>query len=73
MAIEKITMVAARKNAGYTQKELAKKCGVSESTVLRWEKGRKDPTVAQAKKIGEICGVHYDDIIFLPPNYGLTV
>ena len=66
MAIEKITMIAARKMAGMTQMELAKACGVSVGTVSRWEKGISDPTITQAKKIGEICGVHYDDIIFLP-------
>ena len=52
--------------AGLTQREMAQACGVSEGTVSRWEKGIKDPTITQAKKIGEICGVHYDDIIFLP-------
>lgn len=66
MAIEKITLIAARKLAGLTQAELAKACGVSDGTVSRWEKGIKDPTISQAKKIGEVCGVHYDDIIFLP-------
>lgn len=66
MAIEKITLIAARKMAGLTQRDLATACGVSEGTVARWEKGLKDPTVTQAKRIGEICGVHYDDIIFLP-------
>ena len=66
MAIEKITMIAARKMTGMTQVEFAQACGVSVSTVSRWEKGIKDPTITQAKKIGEVCGVHYDDIIFLP-------
>jgi len=66
VAIEKITLIAARKMAGLTQAELAKACGVSDGTVSRWEKGIKDPTITQAKKIGEVCGVDYDDIIFLP-------
>ena len=66
MAIEKITLPAARKLAGLTQKELAKLCNVSETTVLNWEKGRSEPSVSQAKRIGEIVGIHYDDIIFLP-------
>jgi transcriptional regulator with XRE-family HTH domain len=66
VAIEKITLIAARKMAGLTQQDLAKACGVSEGTVSRWEKGLKDPTITQAKRIGEVCGVHYDDIIFLP-------
>jgi transcriptional regulator with XRE-family HTH domain len=66
VAIEKITMIAARKMGGLTQREMAQACGVSEGTVSRWEKGIKDPTITQAKKIAEVCGVHYDDIIFLP-------
>ena len=66
MAIEKITLLAARKMAGLTQRDFAIACGVSEGTVSRWEKGMKEPTISQARKIGEICGIHYDDIIFLP-------
>ena len=65
MAIEKITLPAARKMANLTQKGLADACGVSESTVCNWEKGRTEPSVSQAKRIGEVCGIHYDDIIFL--------
>ena len=68
VAIEKITLIAARKMAGLTQRELAQACGVSDGTVSRWEKGIKDPTISQAKRIGEVCGVDYDDIIFLPSN-----
>ena len=66
MAIEKITLPAARKMANITQKELAEACGVSESTVYNWEKGKTEPTVSQWKKAAEVCGFHYDDIIFLP-------
>lgn len=66
MANMKITLPAARKNANMTQKDLANACGVSESTVCNWEKGKSEPTVSQAKMIGELVGIHYDDIIFLP-------
>ena len=68
MAVEKITLPAARKMAGLTQKGLADACGVSESTVSSWENGRTEPTVSMAKKVAEVCGFHYDDIIFLPSN-----
>lgn len=68
MAIEKITLPAARKLAGLTQKDLAAICGVSESTVANWEKYKTEPTISQAMKIGEACGVHYNDIIFLAPT-----
>lgn len=66
MAIEKITLPAARKLANMTQKDLATACNVSESTVSNWESGKSEPTINQAKKIGEVVGVFYDDIIFLP-------
>lgn len=65
MAIEKITLAAARKNAGLTQRGLAAACEVSESTVINWEKGRTEPSVSQAIKISEVVGIHYDNIIFL--------
>lgn len=68
MAIEKITLPAARKMAGLTQKGLGNACGVSESTVANWEKGKTEPTVSQAKAAAEACGFHYDDIIFLPED-----
>lgn len=61
----KITLPAARKNANMTQRDLANACGVSESTVSNWEKGKTEPTVSQAKKISELVGIHYDNIIFL--------
>ena len=61
----RITLPAARKNVNMTQKDLAVACGVSESTVSNWEKGKTEPSVSQAKKIGEVVGIHYDHIIFL--------
>ena len=61
----KITLAAARKNAKMTQKDLACACGVSESTVSNWESGRTEPTVSQAKMIGQVVHMHYDNIIFL--------
>lgn len=66
MAIEKVTLPVARKIANLTQKELATMCGVSESTVINWEKGRSEPTVTQAKQISKVTGVPLDSIIFLP-------
>ena len=65
MAIEKVTLPVARKIANLTQKKLGMLVGVSESTVINWEKGRSEPTVSQAKAIGEITGIPYDNIIFL--------
>lgn len=66
MAIKKIPLPAARKMANLTQKGLADLCGVSESTVLNWEKGRTEPTVSQALQVADACGLSIDDIIFCP-------
>lgn len=68
MAIEKVTLPVARKIAGMTQKDLAKAINVSESTILKWEKGRCEPPVSKAIAIGEAVGIPYDNIIFLPQN-----
>ena len=68
MAIEKVTLPVARKIANLTQKKLGLLVGVSESTVINWEKGRTEPTVSQAKAIGEATGIPYDNIIFLTQN-----
>ena len=66
MAIEQITLPAARKLAGLTQEGLAKACGVSLSTVYNWEKYKSEPSVTQAKQIAAACGVDINDISFLP-------
>ena len=66
MEIVKLTLPAARQNKNMTQKDLATFCGVSESTVSNWEKGKSEPTVSQAKIIADACGLCIDDIIFLP-------
>lgn len=68
MAIEKVTLPVARKIANLTQKQLADIVGVSENTVINWEKYRSEPTISQAMKIGDAVGIYYDNIIFLKPN-----
>lgn len=65
MVYEKVTLPIARKIANLTQKGLAEAVGVSETTVVNWEKGRSEPTVTQAHKIAEVCRRPLDSIIFL--------
>lgn len=62
----KMTLKAARVNAGYTQKEAAKRLSVSNKTLGNWEKGVSSPNAVKAAKICELYGVGYDNIIFLP-------
>ena len=61
----KITLEAARVNAHLTQKELAEILGVSNTTVVNWEKGKTEPSLSQLKKISELSGIP-SDFIFIP-------
>lgn len=64
--MEKLTLKAARVNAGLTQVEAAAKLGITDATLINYEKGRAFPDVRILKKIEDIYGVEYRDIIFLP-------
>lgn len=61
----RITLEAARVNAHLTQKELAEILGVSNVTVVNWEKGKTEPSISQLKKISELSGIP-SDFIFVP-------
>jgi transcriptional regulator with XRE-family HTH domain len=62
----KITMKAARVNAGLTQKQAAKEMKISNKTLSSWEKGTSYPNVVQIKAICQLYNVAYDNLIFLP-------
>ena len=61
-----ITLRAARINKGLSQEEAAKLIGISESTLINYEKGRRFPDVPIIKKIEDTYGVEYREINFLP-------
>ena len=65
-----ITLKAARVNKGYTQREAAVLIEVTEDTISNWERGKSFPNVPQLKKIEEVYGVTYNDLIFLHENNG---
>lgn len=62
----KITLAAARVNAGLDQKEAAAQLNISNTTLGKWEKGESFPTADKIPEICELYGVHYDHINFLP-------
>lgn len=55
---ERLVLVAKQK--GISQKELAKKLGVSASTVSDWANGKTDPKGTNLIKAAEIIGVSVD-------------
>ena len=56
----KITMAAARENAGLTQKQLASMCNVSESTIINWENGRTLPSIKKLPLLEKAYGISLD-------------
>ena len=61
----KISLEAVRVNAKMTQKEWATKLGVSNATVVNWEKGNTEPSLSQLREMSRLSGVPMD-FIFVP-------
>jgi transcriptional regulator with XRE-family HTH domain len=62
----KITLRAARVNAGYSQKAAAELLEVSNKTLCNWENGKTFPDQPMIEKICNLYGVTYDMINFVP-------
>lgn len=62
----KITLSAARKNAGLTQKQAAQELQISNKTLCNWENGVSFPDAVDIAKLCNLYGVAYDNINFLP-------
>jgi putative transcriptional regulator len=69
----KVTLKGLRAMRNWTQKKAAEEVGVSVDTWANYEKGKTFPDVPIIKKIESVFDVGYNDIIFSPVNYGLTV
>lgn len=68
----KITVKAARVNAGLTQADVAKKLKKSKNTIVNYEKGVSMPDIETGKALAKLYGMSVDDIIFLPNNCALS-
>lgn len=62
--MSKITLKAARVNAGLTQKEAAKKLGISNQTLSRYEKDASDLKMSMIWKLCDLYGIT-SDALFL--------
>ena len=69
----KVSLADARRIKGLTQKEAADAIGISVDSIGNYERGKSYPDIPVLKKIEQVYGVKYDQIIFLPLDYDKTV
>ena len=69
----KFTLKTARERMKLTQDEAAKRIGVSPDTIGNYERGKSYPDIPVLRRIEEVYGVPYEQLIFLPLDYGKTV
>lgn len=63
----RITLTAARINAGFTLDDVAQKMHKTKSTIIAWEKGKTSIDVHSFKELCELYGAPMEHII-LPSN-----
>jgi len=61
----KISLAAARVNAGLTQSDVAQILKVGKQTIVSWEKGKSEPKMSQSRQLSELYNMPLDNI-FLP-------
>lgn len=62
----KVSLRAARVNAGLSQKEVAKHLKISNKTLHSWENGDTSPSAKYIDALCELYHMSYNDINFLP-------
>lgn len=62
------TLKQARQYAGFTQRGMAEKLGISRSSYIYLEKHPDRATIGQAQAISEITGISFDDLFFAPDS-----
>lgn len=63
--MKKLSLKAARVNAGLTQEEAAQAINVTGKTLISWEKGVTHPTVDKLLRLCSLYDVQISDI-FMP-------
>lgn len=59
----RITLPAARVNAGLTQEQAAEKLGVTRQTIINWEKGKLAPRVPEMYAISDVYNIPQENIL----------
>ena len=65
----KVSYKAARINAGITQKDAADSLGITQGTLLSYEKGYREPKADMLRRMSELYGCEAWDF---RPNQGVT-
>ncbi len=68
METVKLTLKAARVNAGLTQEEAGQLIGKSKDVISNWERGISYPDAIDIKKIEKAYNVTYNNLIFYLNN-----
>lgn len=68
----KLTLKAARVNAGLTQEEVAKTVKKSKNTIVNYENGKSVPDIETGKALASLFGLSVDDLNFLPKDCALS-
>ena len=58
-----MSFLTARKNAGFTQKEVAERVGVDQTAVSFWENGKTFPRASMLPQIAKLYGVTVDELL----------
>ena len=60
----KISLAAARVNAGFTQKQVCEALGISKTTLVNYEKGRTVPDLKIGSDLAKLYNMSADNIKF---------
>ena len=66
----RMTLKTARELCGMTQDVAAQRIGVSKDTLGNYERGKTYPDVSVLRRIESVYGVSYNQLIFLPLDFG---
>ncbi len=53
----------ARLSAGFTQDELAVKCGMKKQNISRYETSDREPNIRTAKRMADVLGISLEDLV----------
>ena len=68
MAEIKISIKAARVNAGLSQDEASEKLNINRKTLINYEQGKHIPQWNTVLKMVELYGVPVENLVFLSPT-----